>query len=344
MTNAVAPRSTHLDGLSSIGSKVFARDPIGFEEALFVLKIEGEYIFDLFALTNRVRRFYVGDEISLCAIINARSGRCSEDCAFCSQSAHASSRIENFDLIETGKALDGARAALAAGAGKYGIVTSGYGFSGGSKKDRIGLDKVLDYIRAIKDGAPIHRCVSLGIIDYERALELKEAGVMEYHHNLETAESFFAQICSTHSYQEDVDTIKAVKRAGLRACAGGIFGLGETDEHRVELAMKLRELDVDSVPINILNPIAGTRLENATPLKPFTILKIIAMFRLVMPDKDIKVAGGRERNLRDLQSLIFAAGANSTMIGSYLTTQGRPAEDDLRMIEDLELSVREESC
>ncbi len=328
---------TPLEAVRRIEEKALANISLTEEEALSILRLPDEYVFDLIASANRVRRHYKGDEVSLCSIINAKSGSCPEDCAFCSQSAHASTDTASFDFVGADKVVEGAKAAQLSGAHKFGIVTSGYGYSGkGPKQD---IDQVLDAVGALKEGVDIHRCASLGIIDEETARTLKGAGVLEYHHNLETARSYFPKVCTTHDYDEDVATVKAVKNAGLRVCCGGILGLGESDEQRVELAMTLKELDVDSVPVNFLNPIEGTKMENAAPIPPLDILKIIAMFRLVLPDKDIKIAGGREKNLRDLQCLMFAAGANSTMVGNYLTTFGRPASDDLQMINDLGLKV-----
>lgn len=329
---------TPLAAIRQVEEKALANLPLTEEEALSVLSTPDEYIYDLIASANRVRRHYKGDEVSLCSIINAKSGHCPEDCAFCSQSAHAATDAPTFDFVGSEKVVEGAKAALESGAHKFGIVTSGYGYSGkGPKQD---MEQVLSAVEALKEGVDIHRCASLGIIDEATAVKLKEAGALEYHHNLETARSYFPNVCTTHEYDEDVETVKAVKRAGLRVCCGGILGLGESPEQRVELAMTLRELDVDSVPVNFLNPIEGTKMADAEPIPPLDILKIIAMFRMVLPDKDIKVAGGREKNLRDLQCLMFAAGANSTMVGNYLTTLGRPATDDLRMISDLGLSIK----
>ncbi len=319
-------------------AKALVNDPLTFDEALDLMRLDTEYIFDLIAVANRVRRHYKGDEVSLCSIINARSGKCPEDCAFCSQSAHAETGAPEFDLVASDLIIEGAKAAGEGGASKFGIVTSGHGFSGKGPKQ---IEAVIEAIERMKNEAGAHRCASLGIIDRQTALKLKAAGLEEFHHNLETARSFFPNICTTHSYEEDVETVRAVKEAGLRACCGGIFGMGENEEQRVELAFTLKELDVDSIPINFLNPIKGTRLENAEPLAPFECLKIIAVYRMIFPDKDIKAAGGREKNLRDLQCLMFPAGANSTMIGNYLTTYGRPAGEDLRMIKDLGLTVKD---
>lgn len=343
MTRTIAkdPAADTADFISDVERKALDDEPLTWDEAARLARLDTACIYDLIAAANRVRRRHKGDEVSLCAIINAKSGKCPEDCAFCSQSASARTDAPVFGLLPPSMIVDGAREALAAGARKFGIVTSGYGYSASDGGAEIGsITRALEDMRR---GVAIHRCASLGIIGRETAARLKEAGLQEYHHNLETARSFFPQICSTHGYEEDVETIRAVKSAGLRACCGGIFGMGESPEQRVELAFTLRELDVDSVPLNFLTPIKGTRLEGAEPLPPLEILKIIAMYRMILPTKDIKVAGGREKNLRDLQCLIFAAGANSTMVGNYLTTQGRSAGDDLRMIADLGLSVREEA-
>lgn len=325
--------------INNCEGKALAGELLSEDEALGLLTLSTDYLYDLIAASNRVRRYYKGDEISLCSIINAKSGRCPEDCAFCSQSAHASTDVADFDMVSAETIVEGAKSAIESGAHKFGIVTSGYGFSGkGRKAD---LTEVLDAIEKMKNSVDIQRCASLGIIDQGVAQKLKDAGVIEYHHNLETARSYFPNICTTHDYEEDVETVKAVKKAGLKACCGGIFGMGESDEQRIELAFTLRELDVDSVPMNFLNPIKGTRLENAEPIPPMEILGIIACYRMILPDKDIKVAGGREKNLRDLQCMMFAAGANSTMVGNYLTTFGRPAEEDRQMIKDLGLTLRQ---
>ena len=333
-----APAENALELIAHIEAKAMANQPLAWREAVELISLDTIHIFDLIASANRVRRQYKGDEISICSIINAKSGQCPEDCAFCPQSASARTDAPVFDLVGADKIVEGARAASASGASKFGVVTSGYGFAAkGSKKV---LGDIVDHIAAIKQSCAVHRCASLGIIDEASALKLKAAGLEEYHHNLETARSFFPNVCTTHDYEEDVATVRAAKRAGLRVCCGGVFGLGESREQRVELAFTLRELDVDSIPINFLNPIKGTRLENQPPEPPLELLKIVAVYRMILPTKDIKVAGGREKNLRDLQSLIFAAGANSTMMGNYLTTCGRGAEADLQMIKDLELTVK----
>ncbi|MBI5183930.1 MAG: biotin synthase BioB [Nitrospinae bacterium] len=326
--------SVVFDKIKRLEQRVISGNDITHEEALWLTGIKGMDLYDLIASANRIRDRYKGTRISLCAIINAKSGRCGEDCAFCAQSAHHKTGIEVYPLLDSNRILEGAQQALASGAHKFGIVISGKGIGSPGELEGICLS-----IRRLREETNIHRCASLGIIDNESAHRLKEAGLQEYHHNLETARSFFPNICTTHEYDEDIETIRIAKGLGLRVCCGGIFGMGESSEQRIELAFTLKGLDVDSVPLNFLHPIPGTRLEGAIPLRPMEILKIIAIYRFILPTKDIKVAGGREFNLRDLQSMIFAAGANSTMVGNYLTTKGRDFREDLQMIEDLELEI-----
>ncbi len=315
--------------------KALRNEPLTRGEALEIVTLHADHVMPLMAAADRVRRFYKGNRVSLCSVINARSGRCPEDCAFCPQSVHASSEVPVYDLVDGGTITQAAATALSNGAHKFGIVTSGKGAV--TRKGE--FDELLGRIKEMKETVGIHRCASLGVINEDEARALKEAGLQEFHHNLETARGFYPNICSTRTYDENVDSIRAAKKAGLRVCCGGIIGMGETPEQRVELAEELRQLGVDSIPLNFLNPIKGTALENQPPLRPLELLKIIAFFRLYLPNADIKVAGGREVNLRGLQSFIFFAGANSAMVGNYLTTKGRAAADDLEMIADLELEV-----
>ncbi|MFQ5559830.1 MAG: biotin synthase BioB [Nitrospinota bacterium] len=308
------------------------------EDALLLLGADPACFWDLIASADRIRRRFKGEKISLCAIINARSGMCAENCAFCAQSVHSSSQVPEYSLLGSKEVLASAKRAVEKGASKFGIVTSGRGIN-----DKHEHTQVKELILALKKDVSVHRCASLGILYEDELKELQAAGLKEYHHNLETSRSFFSKICTTHKYEDNEQTVVAAKKAGLRVCSGGIFGMGETLEQRVELAFELRDLKVDSVPVNFLNPVSGTRLEGAPLLEPKEALKIISMLRFVMPDKDIKVAGGREVVLRDLQAVMFAAGANSTMLGNYLTTKGRNAQQDIQLIQDLGLSpVREE--
>ncbi len=305
------------------------------EDALEILCVPDSETLDLLVHANRLRKHFLADQIHLCSIINAKSGLCSEDCSFCAQSAHHHTDIRIYPLVDTEEIVSSARSAEKEGSGCFGIVTSGTSIGEGPELERI--CSALDRIRTETRIVP---ACSLGIIDRNTVLALKRAGMGKYHHNLETARSFFPNVCTTHDYREDVNTVKAVKEAGLEVCCGGIFGLGETAAQRVEFAFTLKELGVDSVPINFLNPIPGTRLAEADNLTPLECLRIIAMFRFVLPDKCISVCGGREKNLRDLQSLMFFAGASGTMIGNYLTTTGRSPELDWQMLEDLGLEIR----
>ena len=303
------------------------------EEAVRLSETQGTDVYDLFRAASRIKEQFVGTEVHLCSIINAKSGRCAEDCAFCAQSAHHSTDAPVYPLVQEERLLESARAAETDGSACFGIITSGTTVNGAE------LEQILTALRRIRQETTILPSCSLGIIDEETARKLKDAGMDTYHHNLETAKSFFPSICTTHAYQDDVDTVRAVKKAGVKVCCGGIFGLGESAAQRVEMAFTLKELDVDSVPINFLNPIEGTRLEGAANIGALECLKTIAIYRMILPDKRITVCGGREKNLRDLQSWIFFAGANGTMIGNYLTTQGRNVDVDLTMFSDLGLKT-----
>lgn len=308
--------------------------PLSPADALTVLNAKGAALTAILAATHALREEHFGDKIELCSIINAKSGRCAENCAFCAQSAHHATDAPVFPLKTQEEIVSGARQAEADGSHCYGIVTSGTRVREGKEFDRI-----LASLREIRSTTAIDPSASLGILDEASARALRDAGCVTYHHNLETARSFFPNICTTHDYEEDVQTVRVAKAAGMKVCCGGIFGLGESLEQRVELCLTLAELDVDSIPLNFLNPIPGTPLEHQRQLTPMDCLRIIALFRLVHPTKRISVCGGREPNLRDFQSWIFMAGASGTMIGNYLTTSGRNREADLQMFRDAEVQI-----
>ena len=301
-----------------------AQDLLGIEDNLIPLMFHG---------ACRIRDHYNGHGIKLCAIVNAKSGRCPEDCAFCAQSAHHKTQIEAYPLMEPQQILRKAQEAEAMGARRFSIVTSGKALT---EKE---LEKVIQALRLIKEKTGLALCASVGMIAQQTALQLREVGLSRYHHNLETAPSFFPHICTTHRYEEDLDTLRNAKAAGLEVCSGGIFGLGESLGQRLELAFTLREMEVDSAALNFLNPIPGTPLERTNALTPLEILKSVALFRFILPDEDIRICGGREFGLRDLHPMIFWAGANGIMIGNYLTTRGRDYQADLQMIQDLKLEV-----
>jgi biotin synthase len=304
---------------------------IRIEEASEIVRLGTEQPFEVIAAADRIRKYYKGKNVSFCGIVNAKSGLCPEDCHFCSQSTHYCTDAPEYGFIGKETIVERAHQAKTAGAHMFGIITSG---------TRVGSEKEWEEIYdAIKDinRLGLRACVSLGMLDSDRAATLKEAGLFRYHHNLETARSYFDAICSTHAYEEDIDTVIAAKNAGLSTCSGGIIGLGESMEQRIELAFTLKDLNVDCVPINILNPRKGTPLQNMQHLAPIELLVSIAVFRFILPDKDIKLCGGKETNLRQLLPLGIIAGCNSLMIGDYLTTQGRKPELDIEMVKDLGL-------
>jgi biotin synthase len=286
---------------------------------------------------SRVRERHFGRRVSFCVIVNAKSGLCSEDCAFCSQSARATSQVPHYALLPKEEMVAAAQQAAAAGASRFSLVTAGRGMA--SPRDQ---KAVLAAVAAIKEAVDIRVCASLGIVDRGFLRELKAAGLYRFHHNLETAASFFPSICTTHSFAERLATIEAAQEAGLSVCAGGIFGLGETLVQRWELAQTLKTLAVDAIPLNFLHPLAGTPLAARPLLAPLEALKIVAAFRLTFPERSLIICGGRQVTLRSLSPLLFAAGADSLMTGDYLTTRGRMPEEDRQMLADLGLELVQE--
>ena len=320
-----------MDLINKLKQKALAGKGISAAQAL-ELFIEGSgNPYRVMAAASEIREHFKGKHIILCGITNAKSGRCSEDCKFCAQSSHYSTDVPSYPLKPAKEIIAEAVLAKKDGAEFFGIVTSGKKVK--AKKEWVEIFKAIEGLRKIG----ISPCASLGIIDAEKARELQSAGLFRYHHNLETARSYFGNICTTHDYEDNVETIRAAKAAGLSVCAGALIGMGEGVTHRIELAATLRELDVDSVPVNILNPIKGTPLSHVLPLPPMEILMTIAVFRFMLPDKDIKLCGGKEKNLRQLLPLGIIAGANSLMTGNYLTTTGRDSKLDHEMIADLGL-------
>ncbi|MHB1043789.1 MAG: biotin synthase BioB, partial [Eubacteriales bacterium] len=297
--------------------RIISGGEITCEEALALGEVEGDRLNGLFLSALRVTRHLHGVHVDLCSIINAKSGRCSEDCIFCAQSGRYRTGAPAYPLLSKEEVLERAREIESKGARRFSLVTSGRGIPGGD------FVKVLAIYETLGEKTGLSLCASLGIIGYAKAMRLKEAGVTMYHHNIETSRSYYPRICTTHSFEERVEAILAAKGAGLSVCSGGIIGLGEKWEHRVEMAFQLKELQVVSVPVNILTPIEGTPLWGSPVPAPLDILKTAAMFRLVLPGAVIRLAGGREYGLRDLQSAALLAGVNGLMVGNYLTTGGR---------------------
>jgi biotin synthase len=302
-------------------------------DGMTILQARGAALTQILAGAHSLRERAFGEQVELCSIFNAKSGHCTENCAFCAQSTHYQTDAPVFPLKSREEIRAGALQAEAEGSHCFGIVTSGTRVRGKE------LEDILATIREIRTSTSIAPSASLGILDKETARQLEEAGCVTYHHNLETARSFFPQICTTHDYEENVETVRLAKAAGMKVCCGGVFGLGESLEQRVELALTLRELEVDSIPLNFLNPIAGTPLEKQADLAPLDCLRIIALFRYLLPERRINVCAGREKNLSDFQSWIFMAGASGTMVGNYLTTGGRDRAADLQMFRHAEVEV-----
>lgn len=319
--------------LEDITRRILEEDyEIGREEARRIGQVEESDALLLFHYARKIRERFRGNRIGLCSIVNAKSGACSEDCGFCSQSVHFKTAAPVYSLIAPEKAVETARQAAADGAKSFGVVISGRGIR--NEKELRGIGEIVKTIRREVD-IDVH--ASVGIVTREQIEYLRDCGVTVLHHNLETSERFFPSICTTHTYQDRVNTIEAARGCGMKICAGGIFGMGETLEDRIDMAFTLRELDADVVPLNFLCAIEGTPLAGKAPLPPVQILSIIALYRFILPHKELKVCGGRETNLRDLQGMIFFAGADSMMIGNYLTTAGREPELDWQLMRDLNL-------
>lgn len=291
---------------------------------------------ELISLANKVRRSHVGSTLEICSVINAKSGRCSEDCKFCAQSSHYNTLSQDYPLRTKEEILSAARTAQKNGAQKFGIVTSGRRLT----MQEVGL--VAECVREIKEGLGIIPCASLGALDEDAFSILRNAGLFRYHHNIETSERFYSEIVSTHPYSERIKTIKKAKKFGLEVCSGGILGMGETWQDRIEMALLLKELEVDAVPLNFLIPIKGTPLAGSARISPLEAIRAIALFRIILKDAVVKIAAGRETVLKDFQGLIFMAGANGMMVGGYLTIQGRPVEEDQRLIGEIKKLWNEE--
>ncbi|WP_147819955.1 biotin synthase BioB [Salidesulfovibrio onnuriiensis] len=292
-----------------------------------IIDADEESLPALLEQAHRIRTRFSGQTVSLCAIVNARSGRCSEDCSFCAQSSHHSTRAPEYPLLAPDEIGRAARRAAQNGARRFGIVASGK-FVGGSD-----FQGYLEAVRLVAE-AGLLPDLSPGILTRGQILALKEAGLFGYHHNLETSASHFPQVCTTHSYEEDVQAVRTALECGLYVCSGGIFGIGESWDDRVELALMLRELGVPSVPVNFLTPIPGTPLEHREVLRPAEALKIVALFRFLLPDRAIRICGGRLAVFGEgRKAELLRAGADGLMVGDYLTTKGGEIRSDLGDIE-----------
>lgn len=310
---------------------------IDTRQALELLSTPDKDTMALLLQAHEVRKARRGLGVRLCGIINAKSGRCPEDCRFCAQSAHNDAKIDSYGLRGPEAIAEAANTAASHKAIRFGIVTSGTAVR---TEEEVGI--LENAIRTIRDRGQIVPCASLGNLDEETIARLSCAGLTRLHNNIETARSFYPNVCSTRPWEGAVETLGLARKHGLSTCCGGIVGLGESLAQRVELLAQIRELDPTSVPLNFLSPVKGTRLADATLLRPLEALRFIAVARLMMPDKELRLCGGREIVLRDTQALGLVAGADGLMVGGYLTTSGRRVEDDWRMIEDAGFFIDQE--
>jgi biotin synthase len=326
--------ATNHERIAGLGQRVLDGGHLRRDEAQWLFNLESSAdIYDLLSWANRVREHFKGNKIHLCSIVNAKAGACSENCSFCAQSSFYQTGSPKYGFVDPEPVFEAADEANKNGVTAVGLVAAWKGLNEGPM-----LDEVCDRIRELKASGKTRPDASLGIIKKQAVADrLKEAGLECYGHNLETSRRFFPNTCTTHTFDDRVETIGYLKKAGIKICSGGIIGMGETREDRCELAFSLKEIGANVVPVNILNPIPGTPFEKNPPLPPMEILKTIACFRLILPRQEIMVAGGRTVNLRDMQSMVFMAGASALMVGNYLTTLNQPVEKDLQMLKDLGL-------
>ena len=307
---------------------------IAYEDALKLTQVDLLQVPYLAAAANEIRQRFAGDEIESCALSNIKSGNCSEDCKFCAQSGHYKTDSPVYPQISVEEILEQAKNAEKMGATEFCMVSSGWGAT--NEKE---FEVVLEAVRRISSQTKLFVDCSLGFLTGEQMRRLKEAGLYRNNHNLEASRDYFEKICTTHKHEERMSHVEMVRHYGIHPCSGGILGMGETSEDRVKLAFELKKIGAHCVPINILNPRVGTPLGDVTPLEPLEIIRYIAIYRFVLPKSTIKIAGGREVNLRDLQAMAMQAGANGLIIGNYLTTMGRNPAQDIQMLKDLGFKV-----
>lgn len=326
--------SDPLPSWQQMADKALAGEALTHAESLSILNAPNEVILEQLAAAYRVRRHYWGDRVRLHFLLNAQSGLCPEDCHYCSQSKISGAEIEKYPLMTTEKIVAAAGRAHEMKAGTFCMAISGR-----SPSQKV-FDGILEAVRTVKSQYPMKVCTTLGLLNEAQASQLKAAGVDRINHNLNTAEDHHDDICTTHTYRDRLSTVKAVQAAGLTTCSGGIFGMGESDDDIVSLAHSLRSLNVTSVPLNFLIPIEGTLFSARDELTPQRCLRILCLFRLLLPAQEIRIAGGREVHLRSLQPLGLYA-ANSIFIGDYLTTPGQSAQQDFQMIRDAGFTLEE---
>lgn len=319
---------------TALAERVLEGRNLSAEEALDILRCEDGELLPLLQGAYLIRRKHFGNKVKLNMIINAKSGLCPEDCGYCSQSIISEAPIDKYAWLTKEKILEGAQESIRRKAGTYCIVASGR-----RPTDRE-IDHVVDAVKEIRSTTDLKVCCCLGFLKESQARKLQEAGVQRYNHNVNTSRSNYEKVTTTHTYDDRVDTIEQVKAAGISPCAGAIFGMGESEEEAVDIAMALHELGTESIPCNFLNPVDGTPMEGRRELTPVKCLKLLAMVRYVNPSAEIRIAGGREVNLRSMQVMGLYA-ANSIFVGDYLTTSGQDHLSDWHMIEDMGFEIEE---
>jgi len=294
------------------------------------IKLVSTPIFELLATADKLRQKFNGDDFEFCSIVNAKNGKCSEDCKYCAQSSHYNTNISEYPMMSKDELVLKADEAVINKADRFSFVTSGHG----PTLNEINI--IEESTKQIKEKYPnLNICASLGILSDDSLQKLKDAGISRYHHNIETSSSFYSKIVTTHNYNDRIETIYQAKQMGFEICSGGILGMGETWEERISMALELRDLDVNGIPLNFLMPIKGTPMENVQKMTQEEVLRTIAIFKIINPTKVIRIIAGREEYLKDSQILAFMAGANSMMIGGYLTVNGRIPKDDHQLLKNI---------
>lgn len=319
-----------VDKIRELKEKILEGYQITKEEAIALTDYKQE---ELSRYANEIREKLCGNNFDMCSIINGKSGACQENCKYCAQSSHYNTNIEAYKMIPKEKALEEAIENSREGVLRYSIVTAGRRLSPWE------LEKVCKLYKYVNEHSDICLCASHGLLAYEELVALKKVGVTRYHNNLETSRNYFPHICTTHTYEDKIAIIEAAKKAGLSICSGGIFGLGESMKDRIDMAYELLELDVKSIPVNVLVPIAGTPLEGVEPITEEEVLKTIAIYRFIHPTADIRLAGGRSK-LSEAGKGAFLGGANATISGNMLTTCGNTIKDDMRLLEECGFEVK----
>ncbi|WP_068475616.1 biotin synthase BioB [Saccharicrinis aurantiacus] len=321
--------------VNEIKNRILAGGAITNSEAIALAQLKDKE--ELYAAADDIRKFFKGDHFDMCSIMNAKSGKCTQDCKWCSQSMFHKTDIEEYELVDLKEAEALAKENAAKGVHKFSLVTSG------RKISKSNLTQLCGVYKKIQNDTPIHLCASMGLLNKSDLMQLKEAGVKHYHCNIETAPSFFPSLVTTHSIEEKMRTIRHAKELGMGVCSGGIIGMGESQEQRIEMAFALKELEIESIPINILMPVEGTAMEGTAKLSDEEILTAFALFRFINPSANIRLAGGRSL-IAHIQEKALKAGVSAALVGDYLTTVGTNIKQDKAAFEQAGFSVEKQSC